>query len=367
MTRTLGQPGRRSSLTFRIASVVVLCALGARQVHADSEKIAVHPLVVPEVSEKEELEYQKLFRAEVARREPGVAAAAQVRAFLKGLPHQTCVSATDLDACLAQLAKGIGARRAVFVSLYVYPRIRFSGRVVRDTGELRVSAQKEYGRKPRKKANEAIRRALQDFLVAELRLGKPDSQPSAQASTTAEKPPGPEEREATSSSTDSRQKEVMTEPVLAPKEVLTEPALPPPIDMPIRSPETVAVGTSVEASEGWSWQKTSGVSLLSAGSVATGLGIYFRIQASSAWSDFNSFSRQTTLLSASQISSLKSIQSRAQSRQTAGNLLLIAGSTMAVVGATILIVDLLTKPAPLSSMSVAVVPYPVGLSVTGGF
>src|SRR6266851_2095442 len=338
MTRTLGQPGRRSSLTFRIASVVVLCALGARQVHADSEKIAVHPLVVPEVSEKEELEYQKLFRAEVARREPGVAAAAQVRAFLKGLPHQTCVSAADLDNCLAELARGIGARRALFVSLYLYPRIRFSGRVVRDTGELRVSAQKEYGRKPRKKATEAIRKALQDFLVTELRLGKPDSQPSAQASTTAEKPPKPEEREATSSSTDSRQKEVMTEPVLPQKEVPTEPALPSPIDIPVRSPppEAVGVGTSVEASEGWSWQKTTGVSLLAAGSVATGLGIYFRVQASSAWSDFNSFSRQTTLLSASQISSLKSIQSRAQSRQTAGNLLLIAGSTMAVVGATIL-------------------------------
>jgi hypothetical protein len=325
--------------------------------------------VVPEVSEKEELEYRKLFRAEVARLEPGVAAAAQVRAFLKGLPHQTCVSAADLGACLAEMAKGVGARRALFVSLYLYPRIRFSGRVVRDTGELRVSAQKEYGRKPRKKATEAIRKALQDFLVTELRLGKPDSQPPAQAATTAEKPPKPEEREATSSSTDSRQKEVMTEPVLPPKEVPTEPALPPPIDIPVRSPppEAVGVGTSVEASEGWSWQKTTGVSLLAAGSVATGLGIYFRVQASSAWSDFNSFSRQTPLLSASQISSLKSIQSRAQNRQTAGSLLLIAGSTMAAVGASILIVDLLTRPAPRSSMSVAVVPYPVGLSVTGGF
>jgi hypothetical protein len=325
--------------------------------------------VVPEVSEKEELEYRKIFRAEVARLEPGVAAHAQVRAFLKGLPHQTCVSAADLDACLAELAKGIGARRALFVSLNLYPRIRFSGRVVRDTGELRVSAQKEYGRKPRKNAKEAIRKALQDFLVTELRLGQPDPQPSAPASTTAEKPPKPEEREATSSSTDSRQKEVMTEPVLPQKEVLTEPPLPPPIDVPVRSPppEAVAAGTSVEVSEGWSWQKTTGASLLAAGTVATGLGIYFQIQASNAWSDFNSFSRQTPLLSASQISSLKSIQSRAESRQTAASVLLIAGSTVAVVGASILIVDLLTRPSPRSSMSVALVPYPVGLSVAGGF
>ena len=138
MTRTLGEPGRRSSSTFWISSWVVLCVLGASKAHADPEKIALHPLVVPEVSEKDELEYRKLLRAEVARLEPGVASAAQVRAFLKQLPHQTCVSAPDLDNCLAELAKGIGARRALFVSLYVSPRIRFSGRVVRDTGEVRV-------------------------------------------------------------------------------------------------------------------------------------------------------------------------------------------------------------------------------------
>src|SRR5260370_2015651 len=154
MPRTLGQPGRSSSWTLWIPTLMVLCALGARRVQAEAEKSAMHPLVVPEVSEKEELEYRKLFRAEVARLKPGVAALAQVRAFLKGLPHQTCVSAADLDNCLAELARGIGARRALFVSLYLSPRIRFSGRVVLDTGEVRVAAANAYGRRPRKKTNE---------------------------------------------------------------------------------------------------------------------------------------------------------------------------------------------------------------------
>lgn len=343
-----GQRGWHARWTPALAG---LCSVISLSTHAASEKLAVHPLVVPEVTEREESEYRRIFSAEVARLQKNVATPAAVGAFLKRLPHHTCVTAPDLSKCLAELAQHAKAKSALFVTLNLYPRIRLSGRLVRDTGEVRSSGQNEFGKLPQKNARDGVRRALRQFL-AELRVGVPDVPPLVvgtlpqpkvidQPLVTAPQPePSPP---------------VSIAPVPAPQEALPVPTSPP------AQPEPTTVNYISE--EGWSWQKSVGVGLATAGVVGLGLGTYFKIRSSNSWNEFNN-TASTGYLTPSQLSNLRDIQSRAQSQGTTGNILLISGAVLAVSGAGFLVWEI-ARPKGQVVMSVA--PMPTGLMVAGEF
>ena len=330
-------------------ALVGLWSLISLPAHAASEKLAVHPLVVPEVTEREELEYRRIFYAEVTRLQKNVVAPAAVKAFLKRLPHQTCVSAPDLNKCLADLAKQVKAKSALFVTLNPYPRIQLAGRLVRDTGEVRASAQNEYGKMPQKNARDVLKRALRQFL-AELRVGVPDVPPLVVGTLPQDK---------------STDKPVAPLPAPSPP-VSIAPGAPPQESLPLPTappaqPEPTTVGYVPE--EGWSWQKSVGVGLVTAGVVGLGLGTYFKIRSSNSWNQFNN-TTSPGYLTPTELNNLGDIQSRAQSQGRAGNILLAGGGALAASGLGLLIWEL---ARPKGEMVMSVAPMPGGLIVAGEF
>src|SRR5258707_350063 len=329
-------------------ALVGLWSLISLPAHAASEKLAVHPLVVPEVTEREELEYRRIFYAEVARLQKSLVAPAAVKAFLKRVPHQTCVSAPDLGTCLADLAKHVKAKSALFVTLNAYPRIRLAGRLVRNTGEVRASAQNEYGKMPQKNARDAVKRAIRQFL-AELRVGVPDVPPLVVGTLPQEKP------------RDSPVASAPPPPVsIAPGPPSQEP-LPRPTAPPAeREPTTV----SYIPEEGWSWQKSVGVGLVTAGVVGLGIGTYFKIRSSNSWNQFNT-TTSPGYLTPTEVNNLRDIQSRAQNQGRAGNILLAGGGALAASGLGFLIWEIARPKGEVVMMSVA--PMPGGLIVAGEF
>src|SRR5215471_13083522 len=168
--------------------LVGIWALVSRTTHAASERLAVHPLVVPEVTEREETEYRKLFQAEVSRLQKNLASSASVRAFLNTLTHRTCVSSPDLNKCLTDLARQTKSGSALFVTLNLYPRVRLAGRVVRSTGDVRASGESEYGKLPKKNPREMVRKLLHQFLATDLKVGVPDVPPLVVGTLPQEKP-----------------------------------------------------------------------------------------------------------------------------------------------------------------------------------
>src|SRR5260370_2729057 len=173
-----------------------------------------------------------------------------VKAFLKRVPHQTCVSAPDLEKCLADLAKHVKAKSALFVTLNAYPRIRLAGRLVRSPGEVRSSAQNEYGKTPQKNARDEVKRAIRQFL-AELRVGVPDVPPLVRGTLPQEKPSDSPVASAPAPSP----------PIsIAPGPPSEEP-LPRPTGPPAQPEPTV----SYISEEGWRWQKSVVVALVTAG------------------------------------------------------------------------------------------------------
>ncbi len=331
-------------------ALVGLCSLISLPTHAASEKLAVHPLIVPEVTEREELEYRRIFYAEVTRLQKNVVTPAAVKAFLKGLPHQTCVSAPDLNKCLADLAKHVKAKSALFVTLNPYPRIRLAGRLVRDTGEVRASGQNEYGRMPQKKAREVVKRALRQFL-AELQVGVPDVPPLIVGTVPQEK---------------STDKPIVSAPQPAPSPPVStapRPAPQEPLPLPTSPPAQPEPTVSYSPEEGWSWQKSVGVGLVTAGVVGLGVGTYFKIRSSNSWNQFNN-TTSSGYLTPTQLNNLRDIQSRAQSQGTAGNILLAGGGALAASGVALLIWEL---ARPKDQMGMSIAPMPGGLMVAGEF
>jgi hypothetical protein len=331
-----------------MAALVGLCLLISPPTYAASDKLAVHPLVVPEVTEREELEYRRIFYAEVSRLQKNLAAQGAVKAFLKRVPHQTCVSAPDLNKCLADLAKRVKAKSALFVTLNPYPRIRLSGRLVRDTGEVRASAQNEYGKVPQKNSRDVVKRALRQFL-AELRVGVPDV-PSLVVGTLPQEKPN----DSPVASAPPPVPPSVTAPERPPQESVPVPTAPP------AQPEPM-VGYVSE--EGWSWQKSLGVGLVTAGVVGLGIGTYFKIRSSNSWNQFNS-ATSPGYLTPAELSNLRDIQSRAQSQGTAGNILLAGGGALAAGGLGLLIWEI---ARPKGEMVMSVAPMPGGLIVAGEF
>jgi hypothetical protein len=325
-------------------ALVGLCSLISLPTQAASDKLAVHPLVVPEVTEREELEYRRIFYAEVTRLQKNVAAPAAVKAFLKRVPHQTCVSAPDLNKCLVDLAKQVKAKSALFVTLNPYPRIRLAGRLVRDTGEVRASAQNEYGKMPQKNARNVVRRALRQFL-AELRVGVPDVPPLVVGTLPQEK------------STDK--------PVAPSPPVSIAPGAPPQgsLPLPTAPPAEPEPTVSYIPEEGWSWQKSVGVGLVTAGVVGLGIGTYFKIRSSNSWNQFNT-TTSPGYLTPTEVNNLRDIQSRAQNQGTAGNILLAGGGALAASGLGLLIWEI---ARPKGELVMSVAPMPGGLIVAGEF
>jgi hypothetical protein len=330
-------------------ALVGFCSLISLPTHAASEKLAVHPLVVPEVTEREELEYRRIFYAEVARLQKNLVAPAAVRAFLKRLPHQTCISAPDLNKCLADLAKHVKAKSALFVTLNPYPRIRLAGRLVRSTGEVRSSAQNEYGKTPQKNARDAVKRAIRQFL-AELRVGVPDVSPLVRGTLPQEKP-----SDSPVASTPAPSPPVSIAPGPPSEEPPPRPTAPP------AQPEPTV---SYISEEGWSWQKSVGVGLVTAGVVGLGLGTYFKIRSSNSWNQFNS-TTSPGYLTPTELNNLRDIQSRAQNQGTAGNILLAGGGALAASGLGFLIWEIARPKGEVMMMSVA--PMPGGVIVAGEF
>src|SRR5262249_15564806 len=179
-----GSPDWEGRGDWRALGLVLVgaCALVSRTTRAAPERLAVHPLVVPEVTERGELEYRKLFQAEVARLQKNLANPASVRAFLSRVPHRTCVWSPDLNKCLAELAQNTKSKAALFVTLNLYPRVRLTGRVVHSTGDVRTSAENDYGKPAKKNPREMIRKLLHQFLLPDLKAGLPAVPPTATAS-----------------------------------------------------------------------------------------------------------------------------------------------------------------------------------------
>jgi hypothetical protein len=350
----MGTPSRAGHGGWRtrwMLALVGLCSLISLSTRAAPEKLAVHPLVVREVTEREELEYRRIFYAEVVRLQKNVVAPAAVKAFLKRVPHQTCVSAPDLNKCLADLAKHVKAKSALFVTLNPYPRIRLAGRLVRDTGEVRASAQNEYGKLPQKNPREAVRRVLRQFL-AELRVGVPDVPPLVVGTLPKEKST---DKPIVSAPPPAPSPPVSVAPRPAPQEPLPLPTSPP------AEPEPTTVGYVPE--EGWSWQKSVGVGLATAGVVGLGLGTYFKIRSSHSWNEFNN-TTSSGYLTPIELNNLRDIQSRAQSQGTAGNILLVGGGALTAGGLGLLIWEI---ARPKGETVVSVAPMPGGLIVAGEF
>jgi len=348
-----GNPHGVGHADWRTLGLVLigLSALVSRTTHAASERLAVHPLVVPEVTEREETEYRKLFQSEVARLQKNLASAASVKAFLATLTHRTCVSSSDLNKCLADLAQQTKSTSALFVTLNLYPRLRLSGQVVRSTGDVRASAEKDYGKPPKKNTRETIRKWLHQFLATDLKVGVPDVSPVVVGTVPQEKP------------TD---KPLATPPpgssapiALAPGPLPPEP--PPPISVAPAATEAPAVSYVPE--EGWSWQMTTGVALATAGVVSLGLGTYYKVRSSNSWNEFNS-TATGGYVTPTQISQLQDIQSQAQSQGRTGNILLIAGGVLTAGGAGLLAWEI---ARPKGQVMVSAAPIPGGVMVAGAF
>lgn|GEM_PF-4845671 len=317
--------------------------------YAASERWAVHPMVVPEVTEREELEYRKLFQQEVSRLQKSLASSASVKAFLNTLTHRTCVSSSDLNKCLADLARQTKSTSALFVTLNLYPRVRLSGRVVRSTGDVRASAENEYGKLPKKNPREAVRKRIHQFLANNLKVGVPDVPPVVVGTLPQEKP------------TD---KPLATPPPnSSPPIAVGPPPLPPEPPPPMKAAAPDAPTVSYVPEEGWSWQKTTGVALVSAGVVGLGVGTYYKVKSSNSWKDFNNIG-SGAYLTPNQIKQAQDLQSQAQSQGTTGNILLIAGGVLTAGGAGLLIWEI-TRPK--GQMAVSVAPVPGGVMVSGAF
>ena len=336
--------------TLGLALIGVL-ALVSRTTHAASERLAVHPLVVPEVTEREEMEYRKLFYTEVARLQKNLASAANVKAFLATLTHRTCVSSSDLNKCLADLARQTKSTSALFVTLSLYPRLRLSGQVVRSSGDVRASAENDYGKPPKKNTRETIRKWLHQFLATDLKVGVPDVPPLVVGTLPKEKP------------TDKPL--IQPLPGLSPPITLAPTPLPPepPPPITVAPAATGAPAVSYVPEEGWSWQMTTGVALATAGVVSLGVGTYYKVRSSNSWNQFNN-TAAGGYVTPTQISQLQDIQSQAQSQGRTGNILLIAGGVLTAGGAGLLAWEI---ARPKGQVMVSAAPIPGGVMVAGAF
>src|SRR5262249_10242611 len=150
------------------------------------------------------------------------------------------------------------------------------------------------------------KRAFQQFLASEMFLGLPDL-PALVSPTVEQQSPSP-----------------------PPALTVQEPAP----TAPFKEEEPFVVTEVVERS---AWQRTLGWGALGAGAVAGGLGVFFKVQSSNSWKEFNS---SQGYLTPRQVQDLNDLKSTAENQGTAGTLLLVGGGVLIAGGATLLVLEL---------------------------
>jgi hypothetical protein len=170
-------------------------ANAAPEVSTVEPRVAVHPLVILEGEAEEAARLQAAFGKDLESRNIDLVKPECVTGFLRPLAKNGC--AAD-EACLARLARTCSAARAVYVAAVSYEgKVVFSGKVVRATGltERTVSGV-EVRRRPGPAGEDAVRRALHDFLSDDLKLDSLDlgalvEPPPGATTTSSAATPGP--------------------------------------------------------------------------------------------------------------------------------------------------------------------------------
>lgn len=169
------------------AMLTALTASAASK-EAASPVLVAHPLVVVGGSEDDAARLGPQLEAELSRRDVRVVGQQCARQFVAARSGGSC--AGD-ERCLAELARGCGGQRALYVTVYPFrPRMVFVGKLVRSDGLLERSVSNLEVTRPKGRLRpEMIRPGIEKVLTEGLNLETLDLQPLVVAPS---QPDGPE-------------------------------------------------------------------------------------------------------------------------------------------------------------------------------